>query len=208
MKTAMQYGFPAIMAFISFWQPASIQIYLTCTSILSSTTATLLRNQKFRKATGLTLLPTKHAQELWTKVARNEIPLERVFKDGKLVPIELKPAYQPPSNPHASQIRGLNVKAGAAVPMHLRPGAVAADTQFQDRDHDYDDPPTGILNKIDWFGRNYKPKFLYMRLKLWMSRVSGREDVRRELLQRKKDIARKKAEEYEFRRRQRFTGRQ
>lgn len=233
MQAVMQVGLPSVMFFVATFQPASLQLYLLCTAILSGITATILRNPKARRWLKITPLPTPEAQRLWTKVASGEIPIEKVLRNGKVLPpsevqAQVLPVYQAPnistksaSTPKSSPLntsnrqqlaaiknRGINVKSTAAVPLHLQDESLRPQAKKQqiDRDHDYDTPPEGFFQKLDWFGRNYRFKYLKARAGMSIARMMGRSDIQGQLLQRKKDIAKRKSEEYEFRRRQRFRG--
>lgn len=209
VKFLMQKVFPIGMSLITCFQPASIQIYLCCTAVLSGVTATMLRNPGFRRRLKLTPLPTPEANEMWTKVAKGEIPLDKVMtKDGQFIsfaPTQTQPIYQGPGQAGSKhQNRGLNIKVGASVPLHLQTKSHSASMVGIDRDHDFDSPPKGFLKKVDWAGRNYKPKFVYRRFKLRLVKTVGSKDVQRRIEKKKKEIAMKKTEEYEFRRRQRL----
>jgi YidC/Oxa1 family membrane protein insertase len=216
------------MTLVSIFQPAGVQLYLICTAAFGGITTFILRKPGFREWWGMAPLPTKEAQEMWAKVAKGEIPLSEVItKDGKMKSFAPKEApviqqtikYQPPAatavkgsrrsaptKQRLQQNRGLTIKSGSTIPAHLAvPSAhQQVDPQLADRDHDFDTPPTGFFNRVDWFARNYRPKYLFMGVKLWMARTLGGEDVRAQLLGKKKDIAKMKAEDYEFRRKERF----
>jgi YidC/Oxa1 family membrane protein insertase len=169
---------PAVMTIISCFQPAAIQLYLLCAGALSAITATMLRNPGFRQSLKMSPLPTKESQELWTKVANGKIPLASVMRrDGTMIPVEeIEAKYLPPSQPAKTVLRkDINLKAKAAIPAHLRPSqAPKVPEALRDRDDDYDSPPDGILNKLDWFGRNYKPRYVYNRMKNFLIQASGR----------------------------------
>lgn len=214
MKKVTQVVFPFFMTMISMFQPASIQIYLGCTAILSAITGTILRSPGFRKWSGLAPLPTPEAQALWKRVAKGEIPLSRVVgKDGRILPItarDLGPSYQAPGKTGTSQVRGINMRKSAVVPLHIQKKVEVVEPALKDRDHDYDNPPQGLWNmdKIDWFGRNYNPQFVYRRMRNYIKDVSNstpvQSEVERITRQRKEKAAAKEKAAYEARRRERF----
>ncbi|KAF2743507.1 hypothetical protein M011DRAFT_480655 [Sporormia fimetaria CBS 119925] len=161
VRLFMQHGMPIIFTCISLWQPGSIQLYLFVTTTLSGVTAGLLRSRKFRQSTGLTPLPTPEATALWTKVAKGDIPLDMVYKDGVFV------------NPEKIMAeKNMRLNVSGSLPQHLQ----AKKKALKDRDHDYDTPPAGFLKKLDWFQRNYKPAMVASRMKTLMANVKKAED--------------------------------
>lgn len=214
------------MTAVTAFQPAGLQVYFVCTGILGAASAMTLRQEWFRRWMKLAPMPNKETKDLWVKVARGEVELSEVMnKDGslknatpKVIPTTI--SYQPPaatvkSGKQASrgptrivQNRGLNIKATSAVPQHLQhhdPNAIKH--ELSDRDHDYDSPPTtGVWDKLDWFQRNYRPKYVFNRTRIWMASV-GPKSMQGSLLQSKKDLAKEKAKEYEMRRKERFNRR-
>jgi YidC/Oxa1 family membrane protein insertase len=159
----------------------------------------------------LTPLPTKEAQKLWAMVAENELPIEKLMKrDGTFLPVtdELKMKYLAPAEAaKKTTIReDIILKDPKHIPAHLRGAQPAKIPEaLRDRDDDYDNPPSGFIKKLDWFRRNYKPSYMIKRSKNWMAQTSGSQTVANSLLDSKKAIAKRKAEEYELRRRQRLN---
>jgi YidC/Oxa1 family membrane protein insertase len=216
IKKVMGTVLPGVMLLISAFQPAGIQLYLGFTSVLSAITATMLRNPTFRNATGLTPLPTPESQEMWKKVIRKEIPMNKVLNpDGTIKafePKDLGPVYQAPGKT-GTQLRGINVASKAALPLHLRQQSAAdarlKDPALQDRDHDYDKPPSGIMDKVDWLGRNYNPRYVWRRMKGYVGEMAKSPMVQSELEKytekAKKKVAQRKKEEWEQKRRERFN---
>jgi YidC/Oxa1 family membrane protein insertase len=196
-----------------------MQIYLFATSIFGAATAIILRNPSFRKLANLTPLPNKESQEMWQKVAKGEISLDKVVgSDGQLrafSPEAGAPKYQAPSKSarvgksskfrnKTVQNRGLTLKADTALPAHLQAPvdkSYLSNAELQDRDHDYNDVPKGAYAKLDWLGRNFQPRFMMNKFKLWLASMTDNKQIRARLLQTKKDREAEKIKYYESRRR-------
>lgn len=204
----MQNFLPMIMAAFTGWLSAGIQLYLLFSTILGTFTARLLRNSAFRRRWNLAPLPSPESQAYWSKVLKDGTPLDKAILTTATPKSPLsqaqKPAYQPPRGVQPRiQNRGLNLKASASIPAHLRAQEEVA--PFADRDHDYEKVPDGMWDKVDWIRRNYKPKYVWMRMKISAAKWSGRKDLIDMVTREQGDIAKRKAAEYEWRRRQRFN---
>ncbi|KAF2651868.1 hypothetical protein K491DRAFT_606077 [Lophiostoma macrostomum CBS 122681] len=199
--TALQVGMPIMMVVVMANQPAGVALYVLVSSTTSMFTATLLRNPNFRASTGMTPLPSRAAQEVWTKVARGEINLHDVVDDKGNIIYKPQPAYQAPTRvtpkspkkPKTLTHRGLNIKNNTtALPSHLdakpkRQKVAPIDPATRDRDDDFEyGLPSGIGKKIDWFGRNYSPTYMFRRLRNWATSQTDEARKQRE--------AKKKAE--------------
>lgn len=203
----MKVAAPALTTAIAVFQPGALQLYLFSSVVLSGITATILRNPGFRRWRNMCPLPTPASQELWTKVAKGEVPLSAVMdKKGTMIPAtEMKAKYLAPT-PKATSLLREDIRLVGKLPAHLQAQqAPKIPEGLRDRDEDYDNPPNGFMNKLDWFGRNYKPTYTYRRMRNFVAETTGRNQVIKSVSDSKKEIAKRKAEEYELRRRQRFN---
>lgn len=211
-RTVLRIGIPGMMTLVTMFQPAAMQLYLFCTSVTSSLAIYLLRNEAFRQRFKLTPLPTKEAQAFWKEVADGKYTVEEALRmtaeKGKL--LEAGPASvkaPTPTTPTTPKYEAPRLRMKGDLPTHMRPPAPEEEKKvYDDRDEDYDNPPQRIMERLDWFGRNYKPSFVWKRTRNWFSTAFNNDDVQARLKQKKKDAAKKKAEEYELRRRARLRG--
>ncbi|KAF2279993.1 uncharacterized protein EI97DRAFT_107490 [Westerdykella ornata] len=205
MRTIVKVGIPVMMTIVGMFQPAAVQLYLLCTSTTSSIAAYLLRNASFRQRFNLAPLPTKEAQEFWNQVADGKYTVEEALRmtaeKGKLLEAGPVANKAPTLKYEAPRLR-----LKGELPAHIRPPAPKEKEVYDDRDEDFDNPPERIMDRLDWFGRNYKPSFVWKRAKKWMRTAFRSGDVQAQLARRKKEEAKKKAEEYELRRRARLRG--
>lgn len=207
----MTFAIPCFTTLIAFMQPAGLQIYLLASVLLSGITATFLRSPGFRRQFNLHPLPSPESNELWKKVANGEIPLSKVMdNNGQLMPSkEIKAKYLAPNKAAEDPRRLLrdDIKLSGPIPAHLRPPPPPKLPEgLRDRDDDYDTPPPGVMKKLDWVARNYKPTYMYKRMRNFISQATGTK-IAKSVEEVKKEAAKKKAEEYEYRRRQRFLNR-
>ena len=117
-QTSMQkfamYVFPTLMVAVTAWQPAGVQLYFFVTGLTGAITATLLRNNSFRKLIRIRPTPSAASQEFYSKVIAGEVELSKVKgTDGRV-------RYQAPKAPRTKPLAsGLNLKSGARVPAHM-----------------------------------------------------------------------------------------
>ena len=141
------------------------------------------------------------------KVAKGELKLKDIKgADGRV-------RYQPPTRTAAPnnrrQLSGINLKPGVALPAHLQVAAPKIDTEYPDRDVDYDEGIKGkpISEKLVYYRRNYRISYVWRRMtkatEAGMRKVGfGSKKMSTEEAKRKQ-----KAEDYEIERRRRFQNR-
>jgi YidC/Oxa1 family membrane protein insertase len=191
-------GLGAVTAF----QPAGLQLYFLVSGIMGAGTGWLLRQNSFRRMINIRTLPSKESQEIYTKVIKGEVKFSDIKdKDGKV-------RYQAPRAPTnrrtATTLSGINVKAGTALPAHLRLDAPKIDSQRPDRDTDYEEGAKGTtLEKLDYYRRNYRLAFMYRRFQASMKKM-GYGPQKGTDAQRKR---KQRAEQLEVERRRRFENR-
>ncbi|CAN9131689.1 unnamed protein product [Alternaria alternata] len=207
---ARQYMFTGLSVFLGFvtaFQPAGLQLYFLVSGVMGGLTGWLLRQNGFRSMIGIRKLPSKASTELYTKVAKGELKLKDIKgADGRV-------RYQPPTRTAAPnnrrQLSGINLKPGVALPAHLQVAAPKIDTEYPDRDVDYDEGIKGkpINEKLDYYRRNYRISYVWRRMtkatEAGMRKVGfGSKKMSTEEAKRKQ-----KAEDYEYERRRRFQNR-
>lgn len=206
--TAMSFVFGAVTAF----QPSALQLYFLISGVLGAATGWLLRQNGFRRFVRIRPLPSQASTELYSKVIKGEVKLADIKgKDGKV-------RYQAPRSTttdstgttrrNASALAGINIKAGTALPAHLKPEAPQIDKDRPDRDVDFEEGAKGtILEKLDYYRRNYRLAFIWRRLDARMKKRIraagyGGQDGSEAQMKRKE-----RAERYEIERRRRFENR-
>jgi len=216
MQAVTLYMLPAALMVVAFWLPSALQITFVVTGLWGLGQQALLHWPVFRQFTGLAPWPSAESKEFFTRVARREIPLDtalavaersRIFKSaGASVsstasdPTALK--YEAPSiqsliaKPPTLEQK-IRIREGTSLPAHLqRHRENSADVVL-----DREPMPTGFKDKIYWFGRNMKPATVRRRLKWWWNMRIGASTQAKMAEERKKQ-AKKKAEEYEWRRKE------
>lgn len=200
-------GLSVFLGFVTAFQPAGLQLYFLVSGIMGGFTGWLLRQNGFRRMIGIRALPSKASTELYTKVAKGELKLKDIKgADGRV-------RYQPPTRTAAPnnrrQLSGINLKPGVALPAHLQVAAPKIDTEYPDRDVDYDEGIKGkpINEKLDYYRRNYRISYVWRRMtkatEAGMRKVGfGSKKMSTEEAKRKQ-----KAEDYEIERRRRFQNR-
>ncbi|KAL5407403.1 hypothetical protein PMIN04_011748 [Paraphaeosphaeria minitans] len=117
LQKQVQVVLPIVMAAVTAFQPAAIQLYFFATSITGAITGYSLRQPAVRRVLGIRQLPTAQSNELWGKVARGEIDMNSVkTPDGKI-------RYQAPNAPASRNHdapSGLKLKSSASLPAHMR----------------------------------------------------------------------------------------
>lgn len=203
-------GMAFFLGIVTAFQASALQLYFLVSGVLGGCTAYLLRQNGFRRFIRIRPLPSKESTELYTRVAKGELKLKDIKgPDGKV-------RYQAPSVPkaptnrrNATTLADINIRPGTVIPLHLRPEAPKVDTIRNDRDVDFDEGAKGtILEKVNWYRRNYKPSFVYRRLTgsmETMARNSGYGGGKK--LTEQQEKRKKRAEQYEIERRRRFENR-
>ncbi|KAF2685351.1 hypothetical protein K458DRAFT_301278 [Lentithecium fluviatile CBS 122367] len=213
---------PIVFAGVTCYQPAALQLYFVTSAVLGGITARLLRAQAVRSILGIRQLPTPESQALYTKIAQGEIKHNTLRgADGKIryqAPSTAKTSSTPSkktlftrtasssSSPTPSGMN-INIKAGTKLPPHMRAPAPAKVPQsFADRDHDFDlGAPSGVSAKWDWYKRNYRPRFVWRRVKRVLLRDQRSPTVMMEEARKRK--AADAAKRYELERQRRMQGR-
>ncbi|KAF2021241.1 hypothetical protein BU24DRAFT_487697 [Aaosphaeria arxii CBS 175.79] len=216
VQFAMRTIMPAFITVVTCWQPAGTQLYFVTSTLLGAGSAKLLRTASIRQALGISPLPSAESKEFWTKVARGEISLETAEQTLAGGAPQQQAVYTAPTTPKTTpgtkgiSHRGLRLKSTAAIPDHLRAAEAKIDKNNPTGDNDWEGgPPADFMGKVDWMRRNYAPRYFWNRTKLSVAKLAssqGRDDVASAVLKRKRDATKRKAEEYEERRRERLGG--
>jgi YidC/Oxa1 family membrane protein insertase len=207
---ARQYMFTGLSIFLGLvtaFQPSALQLYFLVSGIMGGFTGWLLRQNGFRRMIGIKTLPSPASTELYTKVAKGELKLKDIKgSDGRV-------RYQPPTRTavpnNRRQLSGINVKPGVALPAHLKPEAPKINTEYPDRDVDYEEGAKGkpINEKLDYYRRNYRLSYIWRRM------TNATDDGLRKVgfgdkkMSTEEAKRKKKAEDYEIERRRRFQNR-
>ncbi|KAF2871226.1 60Kd inner membrane protein-domain-containing protein [Massariosphaeria phaeospora] len=210
-RKTLQVVFPVIMMAITFYQPAALQIYFLTTTCLGVCTGYLLRQAWFRRVFRLHALPTPESNALFSKVVSGEIKLDAITgEDGKVtyqVPTQGRAAKVRGSDEEAIKARGITLKTGAVVPAHMRKPRPVIDSQYPDRDVDFDDgAPKGLGEKVNWVWRNYKPSLVARRVVKSAYAILGRSN-KADPDELRRVRAKQKAKDYEVQRKRRFEQR-
>ncbi|PVI05482.1 hypothetical protein DM02DRAFT_516724 [Periconia macrospinosa] len=220
MQKNLQIGLPIMMAGITAWQPAAVQLYFLTGSILGGITGHALKQPTVRRILRIRQVPNKESNELYKKVIKGEVKLEKLRgADGKV-------RYQAPKTTTESSstrrftsrassnqpyVQGVTatLKPGLVLPPHMAPPSRTAknsDVKLTDRDHDFEDGmPEGVGEKWDWIKRNYKPSFILKRT--YRRAVGDTREARVVEEDAKKRKQKEAAERYELERKRRFEGR-
>ena len=210
-QVALTFVMPVVFTGITSMQPAALQIYFVVSTLTGALSAQLLRTPSIRKALRIAPLPTPESKAFWQKVANGEIPMQNLNQEMKnpahFAPKTINAKAKTISRSGVIQHRGLNVRE-ADIPAHLKE---VDQTEFEERlpthDHDFHTgPEPGLLNRYNWYLRNYRYRYLKNRLKRFVSMYTKKE-VRDKVEERQRAIKKRKAEEFEARRRERFRSR-
>jgi YidC/Oxa1 family membrane protein insertase len=203
-RSVMMSGLALGMGVFTCWQPAALQLYFLTSGVLGGATGLLLRQNGFRRMIGIKTLPTPESHELFTKVAKGELKLKDI-KDA-----EGKIRYQAPrvTSSSSPSTRGIKIKAGAAMPAHLKPEAPKVEAGPKDRDHDYEEGAKGSIGeRLSYYRRNYRLAYVQRRFAKGaknMMRRAGYGGAERTPEQERR---KRRAEQYEIERRRRFENR-
>lgn len=206
LMTFMAFFIGAITAF----QASALQLYFLMSGIIGAGTGYLLKQNSFRRLIRIRPLPTPESNEVFSKVIKGELKLKDIKgPDGKI-------RYSPPSLPKSTTRRNatlaggaIRIKEGTTLPLHLRPEQPKIDTEFPDRDADFDAGAKGSLTeKLDYYRRNYKMAYVKRRVGDSMRGMMQRAgyDVGTNL-SREEEKRKRKADQYEVERRRRFENR-
>jgi YidC/Oxa1 family membrane protein insertase len=199
-------GLAVFLGLITAFQASALQLYFLVSGIMGGITGWLLRQNSFRRLIRIRTLPSKESNELYTKVAKGELKLNQIKgPDGRI-------RYQPPTPmkpANRRQLSGINIKAGATIPAHLKAEVPKVDAVRPDRDFDYEEGAKGkpLMQKLDYYRRNYRISYTWRRfsdgVEDWARKMGYGSPKMTPEQQRKK----KRAEEYEIERRRRFENR-
>jgi YidC/Oxa1 family membrane protein insertase len=176
----MMYLGPTVMTAFAAFQPAALQLYFVWSTLLGMVSAVLLKTPAVRRMLGLRLLPSKESNALYSKVVKGQIDLKE-FRDPRTGKIRYEaPTATGPSSankpasasskPAPAPRHVVRLKQGTTLPPHMRRAAPAKVPQnFADRDLDYDQgtKDLGFADKLNYVARNYKPMFVWRRIKRW-----------------------------------------
>lgn len=210
LQKQMQIGMPIVMTLVTTWQPAAVQVYFLISASLGGITAYCLKQPGFRRLVRIRPLPTPESHKLYSKVVKGEVELSAIRgADGKIryqAPNAARTTTSSSGSGPASTARGINLKAGTALPPHMRKAAPKVDKEYQDRDVDYEEgmpKEGGVGKKWDWIKRNYRPGFIAKRL----SGIMDSRDPSVKAAQDKKEKAKQRARAYELERKRRLENR-
>ncbi|KAF2646924.1 hypothetical protein P280DRAFT_388297 [Massarina eburnea CBS 473.64] len=97
MQKNLQIVVPCVMAGVTTFQPAAVQIYFFLSSFMAGSTAHMLRQNAVRRFLKIRILPTPASDQFFQKVVKGEIKLDAVKgNDGKI-------RYQAPNAPLSNQ---------------------------------------------------------------------------------------------------------
>lgn len=218
----LQVAMPIVMTVVTSFQPAALQLYFVFSAILGGLTSQLLKTPAFRRVLGMRQLPTKESNALYSKVVKGEVQMSQLRgPDGKIryqapnapkstpPPSSKKTPPIAPSEPVVPRFpKDLNLKPGIQLPAHMRAPAPAKVPQsYADRDLDFErgTKGLGIREKVAWTKRNYKPLFVWRRMKRWLNQDNRDWTVIAEENRRRK--AQEATRRYEVERKRRLEGR-
>jgi YidC/Oxa1 family membrane protein insertase len=181
----MQIVMPIVMTVVTALQPASLQLYFVCSAILGGTTAQLLRAPAFRRLAGLSMLPSRASNEVYSRVAKGEIKPNALRNPNGSVRYQAPNASRlktsaskkaPSIVPYTSIAPALNIKSGITLPRHIVESSAPAKVpqKYADRDHDFERGARSgsFRDRWDWVKRNYSPRYVWRRTKRWLNQDS------------------------------------
>jgi YidC/Oxa1 family membrane protein insertase len=205
MRQKLMTGMAFFLGLVTAFQASGLQLYFLVSGVLGAGTGWLLRQNGFRRFIRIRPLPSPASQELYTKVVKGEMKLADIKgKDGKV-------RYQAPrTTTNAASRRnlsGINLKAGTAIPAHLKAETPKIDKDRPDRDVDFEEGAKGsMMEKLDYYRRNYRLAYMYRRTQGWLEK-SGRRMGYGSQGTEQQSKRKQRAEMYEIERRRRFENR-
>lgn len=210
MRQKVFSGLAFVVGAVTAFQASALQLYFLTSAILGGITGYLLRQNGFRRAIGIRPIPSKESNEVYGKVVKGELKLSDIkTTDGKI-------RYQPPTRQvkpitrrAATTLAGINIKADAPIPAHLRVEAPKIDSQRPDRDTDFEEGAAGkpLKEKLDYYRRNYRLSFVWRRLTNSMEAMARRQGYGGPKLSPEQEKKKRMAEQYEFERKRRLENR-
>ncbi|KAF1834085.1 mitochondrial export translocase Oxa1 [Decorospora gaudefroyi] len=195
-------GLAFFLGLVTAFQASGLQLYFLTTGILGGITGWLLRQNRFRELIRIRKLPSQQSNEFYTKVAKGQLALPSMkSKDGRV-------NHLPPSPVRRAirrQVSDIRVKAGTAIPAHLKSELSKTDTESPGPDRDNQGPNGKPLSeKLDDYRSSYRISSVRKRIEDWVRKTTGYggSKITQEQQRRKK-----RAEEYEIERRRRFENR-
>ncbi|KAF1847971.1 mitochondrial export translocase Oxa1 [Cucurbitaria berberidis CBS 394.84] len=205
-------GLAIFLGIVTAFQASALQLYFLMSGIMGGLTGWLLRQNSFRRMINIRTLPSKESNEMYSRVVKGELKLKDVkTRDGKIRYQSPKPTIKPENRRNSTTLSGINIKAGTALPAHLKPEAPKVDTdrpRLQDDDFEEGTQGKPLMQKLDYYRRNYRISYMWRRM------TSGVEDMGRKAgyggpkMTKEQEKRKRKAEEYEIERRRRFENRQ
>lgn len=203
-------GLAVFLGIVTAFQASGLQLYFLMSGVMGGITGWLLRQNGFRRMINIRTIPSKESNELYTRVAKGELKLNDIkSRDGKIRYQAPTPAPKPTNRRNATTLSGINIKAGTAIPAHLRPEAPVVDTDRPDRDIDFEEGAQGkpLSQKLDYYRRNYRLSYMFRRLKAGIEDMGRRAGYGGAKTSKEQERRKRRAEEYEIERRRRFENR-
>jgi YidC/Oxa1 family membrane protein insertase len=170
-------GLAFVLGIVTAFQASALQIYFLVSGVLGAGTGYLLRQNWFRRAIRIRTLPSKESTEMYTQVIKGNLKLKDIKgKDGK-VRYQAPTAPTKPTRRTAATLSGLNIKTGTQLPLHLQVDTKAQpiDRRRPDREEDFEEGARGsVMEKLDYYRRNYRVAFVWRRLKAGMAGMARR----------------------------------
>jgi YidC/Oxa1 family membrane protein insertase len=216
MNMLFVYVLPVFIFLVSAWLPAALQISFMTSNLWGLAQQSLLRFDSTRRMLGLTPFPSPESLQFFERVNRGEITIRHalvLLKQAKAAPhsaaipttaTSTTMKYEAPtvkssiSLPALPADKTLNLRRGVTMPPHIAVKTPAGTSMDGLEDAP---PPEGFKAKFFWLANSMRWKNLKPRLLAWYSAKTGIDTAAR-LGEERKRLAKKKADEYEWRRKE------
>lgn len=216
------YGLPVFIFAVSAWLPAALQVSFLTSNLWSLGQQTVLSYEGNRRLLGLTPFPTQESLQFFERVNKGEITIRHalvLLQQAKEAPASTVKAqrtvipgtatsqtmkYEAPTVKSSISFttprsdKPLNLRPGAKTPSHIVSSKLSNTTVTGIEEEPI---PEGFKAKVSWFLRSMKWRNLKPRLLAWYSAKTGI-DTASKLANERKRLAKKKADEYEWRRKE------
>ncbi len=214
LQRAIRYCIPVMMCGFSSLQPAAIQLYFLCSTVLGGITTYALRQPAIRSLLRIRQIPSPESHKLYSKAVQGEVSLATVRSQIQKIKRQAPSLTTLSSNetlPTATSTTSssiLNVKPGISLPHHMVKHVAEVPKSLAERDVDFDKGmPKGynVGKKWDWVKRNYRPTYVLKRMRRFL--LGDSVDPIAALEQSKRKSKKAAAERYERERKTRLSGR-